>query len=346
MLPTGEVVRGAKKGGITDHIAGPHLIPNVGREAMVPAECVRRQRPAPKPKPQAQPKAPPLAPTSGGRKKKKKGGHGEHHERRGHSHSPSPSHSPHRGSWSAGRRGHSASPSPGAERVVEAERQHAEKLAKLARQFQGPSPEPGPPPELDRHAAEEAGRREQRRLEEEQRKLRLLEEARRKKEELDATRRKKLGGLFALNDDDDEDVGFGLDQPDGLDSGVSTEGGHSDVEEWHFRGAVRKTCILPWRPGRHLSSRPWNTAFTYQTMLFASASCAGAWPPYLGKHRSCCHMIARGVPTPPPSNTQSAVSVRTAIFSRPPPPALGMQFDVFVLLRARAPGATHWSASL
>lgn len=205
MLPTGEVVRGAKKGGITDHIAGPHLIPNVGREAMVPAECVRRQRPAPKPKPQAQPKAPPLAPTSGGRKKKKKGGHGEHHERRGHSHSPSPSHSPHRGSWSAGRRGHSASPSPGAERVVEAERQHAEKLAKLARQFQGPSPEPGPPPELDRHAAEEAGRREQRRLEEEQRKLRLLEEARRKKEELDATRRKKLGGLFALNDDDDED---------------------------------------------------------------------------------------------------------------------------------------------
>merc|ERR1740129_1519025 len=47
-LPDGTTVRGAKKGGLTDHLSGPHLIPNVGREAMIPREVVRRQRPVPK----------------------------------------------------------------------------------------------------------------------------------------------------------------------------------------------------------------------------------------------------------------------------------------------------------
>lgn len=39
-------LQGAKKGGLTQHIAGPHLIPNKGREAMVPREVVRRRQPA------------------------------------------------------------------------------------------------------------------------------------------------------------------------------------------------------------------------------------------------------------------------------------------------------------
>merc|ERR1719408_515890 len=51
--------RGAKRGGLTDHLSGVHLIPNVGREAMVPGEVVCRRRPAPKPKPKPQPKPQP-----------------------------------------------------------------------------------------------------------------------------------------------------------------------------------------------------------------------------------------------------------------------------------------------
>lgn len=34
---------GARSGGMTHHIQGPHLIPNVGREAMLNAEVVRRK---------------------------------------------------------------------------------------------------------------------------------------------------------------------------------------------------------------------------------------------------------------------------------------------------------------
>jgi len=41
---------GARSGGVTSHIQGPHLIPNVGREAMLGAEVVRR-----KPKSKAKP---------------------------------------------------------------------------------------------------------------------------------------------------------------------------------------------------------------------------------------------------------------------------------------------------
>ena len=41
---------GARSGGVTNHIQGPHLVPNVGREAMLVAEVVRR-----KPKSKAKP---------------------------------------------------------------------------------------------------------------------------------------------------------------------------------------------------------------------------------------------------------------------------------------------------
>mmetsp|Transcript_81595 Transcript_81595/g.166232 ORF Transcript_81595/g.166232 Transcript_81595/m.166232 type:complete len:107 (-) Transcript_81595:473-793(-) len=50
-------LQGARSGGMTHHIQGPHLIPNVGREAMLAAEVVRRkpkskakaEKPDPKP---------------------------------------------------------------------------------------------------------------------------------------------------------------------------------------------------------------------------------------------------------------------------------------------------------
>ncbi|CAJ1334303.1 unnamed protein product [Effrenium voratum] len=45
-----EKLPGARSGGVTAHIQGPHLIPNVGREAMLAAEVVRR-RPKNKAKP-------------------------------------------------------------------------------------------------------------------------------------------------------------------------------------------------------------------------------------------------------------------------------------------------------
>eukprot|EP00429_Kryptoperidinium_foliaceum_P068398 CAMPEP_0176054334 /NCGR_PEP_ID=MMETSP0120_2-20121206/27033_1 /TAXON_ID=160619 /ORGANISM="Kryptoperidinium foliaceum, Strain CCMP 1326" /LENGTH=372 /DNA_ID=CAMNT_0017387799 /DNA_START=51 /DNA_END=1170 /DNA_ORIENTATION=+ len=235
MLPTGDVVRGAKKGGITDHIAGPHLIPNVGREAMVPAEVVVRRRPAPKPKAQPPPQPKPQAQKASKRKKKGQQSKGEAHppgDRRGaepphpDSASESPSHDRDRDrtrtrSRTAGRRGRSEasdSSNEGTRRGksdVPERVDHTEKLEKLERHLEGRhsrSPDAVRPPAskhdqelLDRQHAEEARQREQRRLEEEQRKLRQLEEARKKKEELDNARRKKLGGLFALTEDDDED---------------------------------------------------------------------------------------------------------------------------------------------
>ena len=36
-------LQGARSGGMTHHIQGPHLIPNVGREAMLAAEVVRTE---------------------------------------------------------------------------------------------------------------------------------------------------------------------------------------------------------------------------------------------------------------------------------------------------------------
>ena len=47
---------GARSGGLTHHIQGPHLIPNVGREAMLGAEVVRRKPKAPKAKAKVEPK--------------------------------------------------------------------------------------------------------------------------------------------------------------------------------------------------------------------------------------------------------------------------------------------------
>ena len=36
-------LQGARSGGMAHHIQGPHLIPNVGREAMLAAEVVRTE---------------------------------------------------------------------------------------------------------------------------------------------------------------------------------------------------------------------------------------------------------------------------------------------------------------
>jgi len=171
LLPDGQLVAGAKRGGMTDHIAGLHLIPNVGREAMVPAECVRRQRPVKKvvPMPPQQKKQAPV-------KKKNK-------QRREHSQS-----------WSRGR-------SRGAQRGDESESGSGSgsEEDRPRKRTQSEEAEEG---RLKERKTEEAKQAEERRQAEEERKLNELAEARRRKQELDEARKKKLGGMFALTEDD------------------------------------------------------------------------------------------------------------------------------------------------
>jgi len=162
--------RGAKKGGMTDHLSGIHLIPNVGREAMVPREVVRRQ--PRKPKAKAEPPKPatklPLSKVK----------HRSSHESR-----------PRSRERSKDRRGRSASSSYSASEELDDEtrvrlRQEAEKRRKEE--------------EIVKKRADE----EQRRKEEEQRKLKELEDIRQKQLDMQSERKQKLGGLFALTEDD------------------------------------------------------------------------------------------------------------------------------------------------
>lgn len=186
----GDMVRGAKRGGITDHIAGPHLIPNVGREAMVPAEVVRRHRPAPKkkaPEPE-KPSEELLAAVKArfikhkGKDKKKDRQRSRSRSRRDRSRTRDRKRE--EGSDKASASSREASP----EKVnVKSKEQVEEELRKEARR-----------------AAEEA-EREAQRIHEQQLKLQELEEAKRKKESLATQRRSKLSGLFALTEDDIDD---------------------------------------------------------------------------------------------------------------------------------------------
>mmetsp|Transcript_33984 Transcript_33984/g.60104 ORF Transcript_33984/g.60104 Transcript_33984/m.60104 type:complete len:343 (-) Transcript_33984:94-1122(-) len=170
-------VRGAKKGGITEHISGPHLIPNVGREAMVPAEIVcRRKHPAPKKK-APEPKAVPKPEKKDKRRKehrfKEKDAPRHREERRYHSDS-------------------SSSDERNRDRSREADRASPDVETRKRTEEQRISEE------LERRRQEE----EEKRFQEEQRKLKELEEVRKKKQEIDSARRQKLGGLFALTEED------------------------------------------------------------------------------------------------------------------------------------------------
>mmetsp|Transcript_76444 Transcript_76444/g.151245 ORF Transcript_76444/g.151245 Transcript_76444/m.151245 type:complete len:362 (-) Transcript_76444:18-1103(-) len=192
-LADGSTVRGAKKGGITDHIAGPHLIPNVGREAMVPAECVRRNRPVRRPVAKPQPKAKQPAehevmPPS------KRRGNPQAEKRRTRSYSPRKARSEH-GSppriqhRSRSRDSNSSAPSEPEDREEEEVSVPRKEVSEEEKR-------------RVRLLDEEARERERKRQEEERRMLAELEEARKKRQELEAARRKNLGGAFALTEDD------------------------------------------------------------------------------------------------------------------------------------------------
>uniref|UniRef100_A0A7S4VYQ4 Uncharacterized protein n=1 Tax=Alexandrium monilatum TaxID=311494 RepID=A0A7S4VYQ4_9DINO len=182
-LADGSTVRGAKRGGITDHIAGPHLIPNVGREAMVPAEVVRRARPAPKRQPTAPP--PPKAEKAqraqkGGKKRRQR-----ERERSGSEKARAlpPRARSRRRSRSQASSASSRSPRPPEPPAKSAKEQEEDRQSERLR---------------EREAAE----RERKRQEEERRMLQELEEARKKRQEVEAARRRNLGGAFALTEDD------------------------------------------------------------------------------------------------------------------------------------------------
>lgn len=172
----GTTVRGAKKGGLTDHIAGPHLIPNVGREAMVPAECVRRQRPVPKIREHAKAKPEPKKQTAVVPTKPRTS-----HRRR-----------------SPGREGRKDDSSSESESRPRRRSQSPDK-EKSAR---APAAETRDRGRRQLKREEEAEATEAERLEQEQAMLAELEEARKKKLEIEAKRKKNLGGAFAMTEDD------------------------------------------------------------------------------------------------------------------------------------------------
>lgn len=202
-VPDGDVrnQRGAKKGGYTDHIAGPHLIPNVGREAMVPAECVRRQ---PRPVRKEPPKAPPPVLPPKVVKLPKKRQHdekGQAKERRRRSPSKRS-----RSRSRSRRRSSSSDDDSGEERRRRAETRPEE--AKRAK---------SPDAAAKRRAEEEQQRQRQReieayreaernRQEQERMKLEAFKEAQMKRKELDTVRKKRLSGAFALDEDDIPEV--------------------------------------------------------------------------------------------------------------------------------------------
>lgn len=197
---------GARSGGVTSHIQGPHLIPNVGREAMLGAEVVRR-----KPKSKAKPEKPAPKPvsTSVGKKAKKK-------NKRNHS---SPSRPLERSTQRSTRsRSNASSPSPEREPVPQSpERRRPERSATAQRptarverypseslQRESRSLDRRPPPETREELSASAQEREARRIEEERRQLQLLKEAQEKRRKIDSERKKNLGGVFALSADDFE----------------------------------------------------------------------------------------------------------------------------------------------
>lgn len=165
--------RGAKKGGLTDHLSGVHLIPNVGREAMVPREVVRRQPRAPKAKAPEAPKTK-LPPPKVAKKNRSSG------RSRARSRDPrSRDRSKERRERSPSSYSYSGDEDAKALRSKEAEKERRQE-------------------EIVKKREEE----ERRRKEEEQRKLKELEDLRQKQLDQQSERKQKLGGLFALTEDD------------------------------------------------------------------------------------------------------------------------------------------------
>eukprot|EP00927_Polykrikos_kofoidii_P041804 TRINITY_DN35656_c0_g1_i2.p1 TRINITY_DN35656_c0_g1~~TRINITY_DN35656_c0_g1_i2.p1 ORF type:complete len:370 (-),score=58.86 TRINITY_DN35656_c0_g1_i2:191-1300(-) len=213
VLAKEEHAPGAKKGGVTEHLSGPHLIPNVGREAMVPAEVIRR-RPPPRKQPNELPPAQKTALNSKDRKRLEKAlkrvnstlrrTHDERIKSRSRSRrcaSRSNDASPRRSrsrSWKC---------SPSRERSVSGSR-CSRSPSSEPRNVRPVSPPARTPTEIARRKAEEeeqnrlrAKEEELRRIEDE-RKVQELRESRQKQKEMAESRKKKLVGAFALSDDD------------------------------------------------------------------------------------------------------------------------------------------------
>lgn len=161
-------VQGARSGGMTHHIQGPHLIPNVGREAMLVAEVIRR-RPKAKSKPEVRAEKREKLQRQRDKKRKRK-----ESER---------SRSPARKSRSRTqvRPEHDSPDADGEEDEAAEEDAHEGAL----------------PTALDVNSEHEA-----RRIEEERRQLQRLKEVQEKKRKQESERRKNLGGVFALSADD------------------------------------------------------------------------------------------------------------------------------------------------
>jgi len=202
-------VKGARKGGITQHISGPHLIPNVGREAMLPGEVVCRRKLPPTTKKHSDHSKEKRASTGGSRHHRSVSPSAGSIDRQGRSPTRSrsqslepPSRSPRRAS-------------EGRLTSVSVSRQGKEESAQAA------PPEPIEPqiqkPEIQKEDPDVAKKRQQRerqafvdaekrRSEDEKQKLKELEEAKRRAKDLNESRKKKLGGAFALGADDEDDV--------------------------------------------------------------------------------------------------------------------------------------------
>lgn len=190
---------GAKRNGFTDHLSGIHRIPTVGREAMVPGEVVRRQKPKPRPKPKehdpiaAMKEWKTMQKRQASLRKERKDDQRDSGDRRRRRDSSSSSED--QGSLRKKEddnlRRHSPIKTPGKEEErSEDEEEDPRKAAEAAKALKRI--------EDARAAAFEA----------EQKKLTELDQIRKQKEEVQRKRKSNLGGLFALTEDeiaDDED---------------------------------------------------------------------------------------------------------------------------------------------
>ncbi|CAE7224212.1 unnamed protein product [Symbiodinium sp. CCMP2592] len=175
-------VQGARSGGMTHHIQGPHLVPNVGREAMLVAEVIRRRPPKAKAK-SSKPQAPlvPSVPSSERRGEKAQAKPREKRKRKDSERARSSSVPPRKSRSRTQVRPEHDSPDADGEEDEAAEEDAIE----------------GALPALDVNSEHEA-----RRIEEERRQLQRLKEVQEKKRKQESERRRNLGGVFALSADD------------------------------------------------------------------------------------------------------------------------------------------------
>eukprot|EP00747_Dinoflagellata_sp_TGD_P189063 gnl/TRDRNA2_/TRDRNA2_48916_c0_seq2.p1 gnl/TRDRNA2_/TRDRNA2_48916_c0~~gnl/TRDRNA2_/TRDRNA2_48916_c0_seq2.p1 ORF type:complete len:349 (-),score=78.59 gnl/TRDRNA2_/TRDRNA2_48916_c0_seq2:58-1104(-) len=191
----GGSMHGAKKGGITSHLAGVHMIPNCGREAMVPAEVVRRKKPLPKksagPDPRQEKKQQQELERERERRRREQERRQREKQRATGSRSRDRHKSRDRDSSSESRSRRRPRSESGDEKVDDEEKLRQEEEAKAAR-------------EAKRIRDMELFReREKVREEEERQRIKEFEIQKAQDKKLQEQRRKKLGGAFALDDDDD-----------------------------------------------------------------------------------------------------------------------------------------------